>query len=61
MPETREYITSIDDSLMGIAIRELGDERKWRTVSDLNSHRFPGMQPSDQFPFGSRIDLPRAS
>lgn len=56
----REYVTKAGESLGGIALRELGDERRWRAIRSLNRsliHR-EHVTANDYFPVGTKIKLP---
>lgn len=54
----KTYITRAAESLMGIALRELNDEARWKEIRDLNSDKFPDMTGPDYYPVGSTILLP---
>jgi hypothetical protein len=56
--ELWKHTTQPGESVMGIALRNLGDEHRWREVADLNADRFPGMGPSDYYPVGTVVYLP---
>jgi len=56
----REYVTKAGESLAGIAMRELGDERRWRAIRALNRSLIgrEHITANDYFPVGTKIKLP---
>jgi nucleoid-associated protein YgaU len=56
--DVRLYRTSAGESLAGIAMRELGDEARWREISDANAGPWPELGPHDRYPPGTTIVLP---
>ncbi|MGB0716237.1 MAG: LysM peptidoglycan-binding domain-containing protein [Phycisphaerae bacterium] len=57
-PATRTYLVRANDSYIKIARRELGDERLWLHIADLNRDIFPDAQ---QIRSGVEIRLPSRS
>jgi hypothetical protein len=55
------YWTKPAESLMGIALRELGDESRWTEIRDLNAASFPNMRSCDYYPVGTALKMPRAT
>jgi len=53
-----EYTTKPAESLAGIAIRELGDESRWKEIRDLNSDIYPDMMSWVYYPVGTVLKLP---
>lgn len=56
----RRHITQAGESVMGIALRELGDEDAWRDILACNP-RYADMGPHHYFPVGTVIILPDES
>lgn len=55
----RQYVTKRGDSVMGIAMRELGDESRWREIVQANSQKFGDLMRScDYYPVGTVLLLP---
>ena len=54
----RWYITKPAESIVGIALRELGDESRWQEIRDLNVEEYPAMLGPDYYPVGTAIVLP---
>lgn len=52
------YKTQPAESVAGIALRQLGDESRWREIRDLNSEDYPEMTGPDYYPVGTTIILP---
>ena len=52
------YTTEPGESTAGIALRELGDERRWREIVALNADRFPDQGPHDYYPVGTVLNMP---
>lgn len=52
------YTTHPGESVMGIALRQLKDEKRWPEICDLNADRFPGMGPHDYYPPGTVLTMP---
>ncbi|MEJ8837555.1 LysM peptidoglycan-binding domain-containing protein [Ramlibacter sp. AN1133] len=52
------HITDSGESLCGIALRQLGDERRWTEIRDLNADRFPDMLGADYYPVGTVLRMP---
>jgi hypothetical protein len=50
--------TEPGESLAGMAIRQLGDEKRWTEIRDLNADRFPDMGPNDYYPVGTVLRMP---
>jgi len=53
-----QYKTNPAESILGIAMRELKDEKLWVEISRLNSHEFPDMSPHDYYPVGTILIIP---
>ncbi|OLU15362.1 hypothetical protein BVH01_16210 [Pseudomonas sp. PA1(2017)] len=54
----RTYTTNPGESVMGIAMRELKDEKRWPEIRDLNAEAHPGMGPHDYYPVGTVLAMP---
>lgn len=55
------YTTQAGESLMGIALRQLGDKRRWEEIRDANATRFPDMDPHDYYPVGTELVMPSSA
>lgn len=55
---TDTYTTMPGESLMGIALRQLGNEKRWQEIKFLNQDRFPSMLPHDYYPVGTQLTMP---
>ena len=53
-----EYTTNPGESIAGIALRQLGDEKRWQEVRELNEYQHPGMVATDYYPPGTLIIIP---
>lgn len=53
-----EYVTTPGESVMGIALRQVKDEKRWPEIIKLNEDLYPGMGPHDYYPVGVVIKLP---
>ncbi len=58
MNNTGTYTTRSGESVAGIALRELGSEKRWREIADLNAGKFPEMLGADYYPVGTVLMLP---
>jgi hypothetical protein len=56
MAET--YTTTPGESIMGVALRQLGNERRWQEIRRLNADRFPNILPHDYYPVGTVLNMP---
>lgn len=56
----RTYTTQPGESVMGIALRQCGNEAEWRHILACNP-RFADLLPSDYFPVGTVLTLPTAA
>lgn len=56
-PVPRTHTTQPGESVMGIALRQCGNEKEWRHILACNP-KFAGMLPHDYFPVGTVLDLP---
>jgi len=54
---TRTHTTQPGESVMGIALRQCGDENEWRHILACNP-KFADLLPSDYFPVGTVLTLP---
>lgn len=54
----RTYTTTPGESIMGIAFRQLGNERRWQEIRALNAERFPNILPHEYYPVGTILNLP---
>ncbi|UQY33786.1 DUF2591 domain-containing protein [Pseudomonas fulva] len=54
----RSYTTNPGESVMGIAMRELKDEKRWKEIRDLNAEAHPNMGPHDYYPVGTLLAMP---
>ncbi|UXL06438.1 LysM peptidoglycan-binding domain-containing protein [Achromobacter xylosoxidans] len=57
--EPATYTTRPGESVMGIALRELGDEKAWRHILACNP-QFADLLPHEYFPVGTVLTLPQA-
>ncbi len=57
-PNYTIYTTDSGDSTMGIALRQLRDEKRWREIAWLNADEFPDQGPHDYYPFGTLLRIP---
>lgn len=55
------YKTEPGESVVGIALRQLGNEELWLDIVELNSDRFPEMLPHSYYPPGTVLKLPNPS
>jgi hypothetical protein len=55
----RTHTTQPGESVMGIALRQCGDENEWRHILACNP-KFADLLPSDYFPVGTVLTLPTA-
>lgn len=53
----RKYVTQPGESVMGIALRQCGDEKAWRHILACNP-KFSRMLPHEYFPVGTILTLP---
>ncbi|RAR51651.1 nucleoid-associated protein YgaU [Paraburkholderia unamae] len=56
-PNERTYTTKAGESVMGIALRECGDEKVWRHILACNPE-FASLLPHEYFPVGTVLTLP---
>lgn len=54
----RTHTTHPGESVMGIAMRELKDEKRWKEIRDLNAEAHPNMGPHDYYPVGTVLAMP---
>ena len=54
----KTYKTRSAESVAGIAIRNLGNEKLWLEIARLNSLDFPDVGPNDYYPVGTVLLLP---
>ncbi|XXF10167.1 DUF2591 family protein [Pseudomonas sp. D2-3] len=54
----RSYTTNPGESVMGIAMRELKDEKRWKEIRDLNAEAHPNMGPHDYYPVDTVLAMP---
>ncbi|SDF23543.1 phage protein NinX family protein [Phytopseudomonas seleniipraecipitans] len=54
----RTYTTNPGESVMGIALRELKDEKRWTEIRDHNAEAHPDMGPHDYYPVGTVLAMP---
>lgn len=59
-PQYGRYETRPAESVAGIAKRQLGDERRWVEIRDLNAHAFPDIGPHDYYQVGTLLTMPAA-
>ncbi|WP_062266966.1 LysM peptidoglycan-binding domain-containing protein [Endozoicomonas arenosclerae] len=52
------YKTEPGESVMGIALRQLGNEDRWSEIIEMNADRFPEMSPHAYYPVGTVLKLP---
>lgn len=52
------YITTPGESIMGIALRQLGSEKRWQEIKCLNADKFPNILPHDYYPVGTTLIMP---
>jgi len=52
------HITRAGESIVGIAVRELGDGTRWQEIRDLNAEEYPDMLGPDYYPVNTLIVLP---
>jgi len=52
------YTTAPGESIMGIALRQLGDDRRWQEIRALNADQFPDILPHDYYPVGTVLNMP---
>jgi hypothetical protein len=52
--------TECAESVAGIALRKLGDEKLWVNIARLNSLEFPEISANDYYPVGTILLLPKA-
>lgn len=57
--EPATYTTCPGESVMGIALRELGNEKAWRHILACNP-QFADLLPHEYFPVGTVLTLPQA-
>lgn len=55
---TETYTTTPGESVMGIAFRQLDDERRWGEIEFLNADRFPNIVPHSYYPVGTVLKMP---
>lgn len=55
--EATKYTTQPGESVMGIAMRQLGDRTRWVEILELNA-RFEDLGPHEYFPVNTEINLP---
>jgi len=58
MTNVRYYSPRTGESMSDIALQELGDERRWLEIKDLNRQAYPHMGYGSYFPVGAVIMLP---
>jgi hypothetical protein len=56
--EFTHYTTNPAESVAGIALRQLGDERLWVEIARLNSLKFPDVNANDYYPVGTMLVIP---
>jgi len=49
------HITRAGESIVGIAVRELGDGTRWQEIRDLNAEEYPDMLGPDYYPVNTLI------
>ncbi len=54
------YITRCGEMVAGIALRQLGAEKRWVEIRDLNAHAFPEIGANDMYPPGTELIMPVA-
>jgi hypothetical protein len=52
------HTTQPAESVAGIALRQLGDEKLWVEIARLNSLEFPDVHANDYYPVGTVLILP---
>lgn len=55
------YTTRPGESVMGIALRQLKNEKRWPEIIKLNEDRFADVGPHDYYPVGTVLVLPEKS
>jgi hypothetical protein len=55
---TETYTTTAGESIMGIALRQLANERRWQEIKVLNADQFPDILPHDYYPVGTVLNMP---
>jgi len=55
---TRTHTTNPGESIRGVALRQLGNESRWREIYDLNAPEFLDMNQDDYYPTGTLLSLP---
>lgn len=52
------YTTQMGENIMGICLRQLGNEKRWQEVAALNVDKFPRMLPHSSYPIGTILNMP---
>jgi len=52
------YKTQAGESIVGIALRRLANEKRWTEIRDMNAEKYPDMVGTDYYPVGTLIVLP---
>lgn len=61
VPVYGKYVTRCGEMVAGIALRQLGAEKRWVEIRDLNAHAFPGIGANDMYPPYTELIMPAAA